>query len=165
MDQHAVELSKILENELVLHTRLLAAAHSMNIALKKEAIDDVRLANMEYDECTCHIEAIEEKRLSLSDAIAAQLGCLPHANLLRIIESLPASDRGNLLDLRAQLRSALAEIQKTNAANKILLTESLFAIGKTFEFIAMASEKFHGYKQQGRKHASKISRTIINTIA
>jgi flagellar biosynthesis/type III secretory pathway chaperone len=159
------ELEKILETELLLHERLLGAARCMNEALKREAVDDVRKANKEYDECTCQIEAIEEKRLSLSDALSVHYGKGSRINLSRLIESLPVSDRGRLSQLRAKLRTTLGEIQKTNIANRVLLTEALFTITKTFEFIAIASEKFKGYKAQGKKHASKIDRTIINTVA
>jgi hypothetical protein len=165
MDQTMAGLEKILAEELILHERLLRAARAMNGALKREAIDEVRTANKEYDECTCRIEAAEENRLAASDSLALHLGCAPHANLSRIIEALPAAERGRLSDLRSRLRATLVEIQKTNAANKVLLTESLFSISKTFEFISAASEKFKGYKHQGKKHSTKISRTIINTVA
>jgi flagellar biosynthesis/type III secretory pathway chaperone len=165
MITHVIELEKILESELMLHERLLAAARSMNGALKRESIDDVRTSNKEYDECTCHIEAIEEKRLAISDDIARQRGIEPHANLSRIVESLPVSERGKLSELRLRLRATLSEIQKTNIANRVLLTESLYTITKTFEFIAAANEKFKGYKQLGKKYSSTIKRTIINTVA
>ncbi len=165
MDTFIAELEKILEDELLAHQRLLAVAHFMNRALKSESLDDVRTANKDYDECTCRIEAIEEKRLSASDAIARKNGLAPHASLSRIIETLSPAERGKLPELRAGLRTALAEIQKTNVANRILLTESLHTIAKTFEFISAASEKFHGYKQHGKKYSSKIDRTIINTVA
>ena len=165
MITHVIELEKILESELLLHERLLAAARSMNSAIKRESVDDVRTANKEYDECTCHIEAMEEKRLALSDDIAGQRGIEPHANLSRIIESLPVSERGILFELRVKLRATLGEIQKTNIANRVLLTESLYTIAKTFEFIAAANEKFKGYKQLGKKYSSTIKRTIINTVA
>jgi hypothetical protein len=165
MDANIVELEKILENELALHERLLCATRSMNTALKKEAVGDVRAANREYDDCTCQIETVEEKRLSASDALAQSRGLAPHANLSRIMESIPAADRGKLPHLRDKLRAALVEIRKTNAANRILLIESLRTIAKTFEFISLASEKFHGYKQLGKKCSSKIDRPIINTVA
>jgi hypothetical protein len=165
MDAAIIELEKILENELLLHRRLLATVRSMNAALKSESVDDVRTANRDYDESTCLIEALEEKRLLSSDAIARRLGLTAHANLSRIIELLSVADRGKLPELRATLRATLAEIKKTNAANRILLTESLRSIAKTFEFISVASEKFHGYKQLGKKSCTKIGRPIINTVA
>jgi|WetSurMetagenome_2_1015567.scaffolds.fasta_scaffold426732_2 flagellar biosynthesis/type III secretory pathway chaperone len=165
MDATIIELDKILENELLLHERLLSTVRSMNAALKTESIDDVRAANKDYDECTCRIEALEEKRLLTSDAIARSHGLAAHANLSRIIESLADSDRGKLPELRYKLRAVLAEIHKMNAANKILLTESLRSIAKTFEFISVASEKFHGYKQLGKKSCTNIGRPIINTVA
>jgi hypothetical protein len=165
METNVIELIKLLEQELLLHHRLLAGAQAMNSAIKSEAIEEVRKANKEYDECTCRIEEIEEKRLCLNDVISRHYGLNPHANLSRIIEAVPDSDRGKLLELRTALKKALSEIHKTNESNKILLTESLFVIAKTFEFIAAASEKFQGYKQLGGKCSSKIDRAIINTVA
>jgi hypothetical protein len=165
MQPNVVELEKILEDELLQHEGLLGAARAMNAGLKREAVEEVRKANKEYDDCVCRIEAIEENRLSVSDAVAGTIGLGPHANLSRIIESLPAPDRGKLPELRAKLRSTLAEIQKINVANRVLLTETLFAITKTVEFIAAASEKYKGYKERGRKHAVKVSTAIFNTLA
>jgi hypothetical protein len=165
METNVIEMIKILEQELLLHKRLLASAQAMNNAIKNEALEEVRKANKEYDECTCRIEEIEEKRLCLNDAISRHYGLKPHANLSRLIEAVPAGNRGKLLELRDALRKELIEIHKINESNKILLTESLFVIAKTFEFIAAASEKFQGYKQLGGKCSSKIDRTIINTIA
>ena len=165
METNIGELIQILEQELLLHERLLVSALSMNKALKCEAIEEVRKANKEYDECTCRIEAIEEKRLCLNDVISRHYGLTAHANLSRVIESVPAGDRGKLPELHAALRKTLGEIHKTNESNRILLTESLFVIAKTFEFISAACEKFRGYKQLGEKCSSKIDRTIINTIA
>jgi hypothetical protein len=159
------ELEKILENELLLHGRLLDSARAMNAGLKKEAVDEVRKASRDYDDSVCRIEAIEEDRLSVSDALAAILGLGAHAGLSRVIGALPVRERGRLPELRVNLRSAINEIQKTNIANRVLLTEALFTITKTFEFIAAASEKFKGYKEQGKKHATKVSRAIINTLA
>jgi hypothetical protein len=164
METNIDELKKILEQELTLYERLLDSAHAMNKALKCEAVEDVRKASKEHDECTCRIEAIEEKRLCVNDAISQRFGLKPHANLSRVIESVPADDRGKLMELRAALRKTLGEIHKTNASNKILLTESLFVIAKTFEIISTASEKFQGYKQLGEKCSSKIDRAIINTV-
>jgi flagellar biosynthesis/type III secretory pathway chaperone len=165
MEASVIELETILEKELIALERLLAAARSMNEAIKREDVGDVRKANKEYDECTCHIESLEEKRLSISDAIALHVGLQGHVNLLRTIELLPSQHREKLSELRSKLRSALSGLQKVNSSNRILLTESLFTITKTFEFIAAASEKFSGYKRLGKKDSSKINRTIINTVA
>ena len=165
MEKKTLELTQILEKELFYHERLLAAAQSMNAALKREAVDEVRTANKEYDECTCQIEALEEKRLCVSDEIALRLRLPAHANLLRVIGALPKEGGARLLELRNRLRSTLGALRKLNASNRILLTESLYTIAKTFEFIAAASEKVSGYKHQGEKCVSKANRTIINTVA
>jgi flagellar biosynthesis/type III secretory pathway chaperone len=164
METPITELETILEEELVLHKRLLAVAVAMNVALKRESIDDVRKANKEYDELTISIESIEEKRLSKSDDIARHYRLQQHVNLLRIIEVIPPTNKKRMHELRVSLRAVIAELQKINTSNRILLTEALFAITKTFEFIATASEKISGYKQQGKKNISKIKRTIINTV-
>jgi hypothetical protein len=165
MHPKVIELEKILENELLLYERLLGAARAMNAGLKSDAVEEVKKASKEYDDCACGIEAIEEDRLAVSDALAATVGRGAHTSLPRIIEALPPEDRGRLAELRAKLRSTLADIQKTNVANRVLLTEALYTVTKTFEIIAAASEKFKGYKEQGKKHASKVSRAIINTLA
>jgi hypothetical protein len=158
-------LETILENELVLHEQLLEAAEELNSAIKKEDLAGVGKAGRKHDELTCHIEAVEEKRLAANDELARHLGVTLHANLFRIIELLPVHLSAKLSDLRTRLKSTMGGIKKTTTSNRILLNESLYTIAKTFELIDGATAKPMGYKYQGQKAPARINRTIINTIA
>ncbi len=165
MEARIRELETVLEEEFVVHDQLLGAAIAMNGALKREAVEEVQKANTTYDECGFRIEQLEEKRLSISGEIGRLLNLPAHGGLLRIIEALPVDHGTRLSEVRAKLHGVIAKLHKANVSNRILLTESLLTIAKTFEFISTASEKFTGYKRRGKKDPSKISRTIINAIA
>jgi flagellar biosynthesis/type III secretory pathway chaperone len=165
MEALANELEKVLKTELEIHERLLDTARSMNEAIKTEQLFEVQAANRQYDELTCQIEALEEKRLEISDKITANFGLKGRLNLARTIELFPAKNKQRLAEAGKKLRVAVCRLRKTNASNRILLQESLYVISKTFELISAASHKFKGYKQLGKKDSSKINRTIINTVA
>ncbi len=159
------DLETILEKELLLHMQLLEAARTMNKAIKMEDLAKVKESGKIYDELTCQIETMEEKRLIINDALAHSLGIQNHPNLLRIINKLPDNRKAKLSKLRTDLKSTIEELKRTNSSNQILLTESLRTIAKVFEFIDGARIKLSGYKHQGKKASVLINRTIINTIA
>jgi flagellar biosynthesis/type III secretory pathway chaperone len=159
------DLETILENELVLHEQLLDAAKKMNRAIKAEELAKVKESRRLYDELTCQIETLEEKRLVINDALAKSLKIENHPNLLRIINKLPDNRKEKLSKLRTDLKSTIEELKRTNSSNQILLTESLRTIAKIFQFIDSSRAKPSGYKYQGKKASVLINRTIINTIA
>jgi len=161
----AIELGQTLQNEVELHERLLDAAVSMNAAVKSEALDAVQAACRQYDAFTCQIEAVEEKRLDISDRIAAHFGVTGRLNLARTVELFPLPYKHDLAQTGKKLRAIINRLHQINGSNRILLQESLKTIAKTFEIISAATHHFKGYKQQGKKDSSKIARTIINTVA
>jgi ribosomal protein L17 len=139
----------------------------MNDAVKKSAIDKVQVAARRYDGCITSIADMEEKRLELSDEICrGSLGNLPHATLLRVIDSAPIEWKTIITDLRKKLKTAIDDLSKINYANQVLLTESLHAIQKTFEMIATQwNSRSGGYKKQGKKAEPRSTMTIVNKIA
>jgi len=165
MEPNINDLEDVLSDETKLHDLLYAAAIRLHEALKSRALDDVRGASNDYDGICARIEHLEEKRLTISDAVAKKHGLSGHVNLSSIIEALPAHQRATLTGLRAKLRSTIINIRKISTSNSVLLSESLLSFAKTFEIIATATQSFAGYKKHGKKDTAKINRTIINTTA
>jgi hypothetical protein len=161
------QLVTVLEKELETHRLLIAAAHDMNDAVKNNALSLIQAAARRCDDYTCSITMLEEKRLHLSDGICRKtIGKAPHASLLRVVDEVPVPWKKSIADLRAKLQAAIGDLSKINFANKVLLTESLSAIQKTFEMIATEQRtRLGGYKRQGIKDHSQPGRTYLNTLA
>jgi hypothetical protein len=167
MNNHYDELIDVLEKELAFHGLLISAAFAMNEALRSRVFDEIQKASRQYDECTCRIEDLEEKRLSLSDLICGDAkGGATHASLRSVIEQAPAGHKDRVAQLRAQLKDTVGKLSKVNYSNRVLLQESLYTISKTFEMVAtMEASRLNGYKKQGTKDRSRITKTIVNTVA
>jgi hypothetical protein len=164
METPAIELEKILKNELSLHNLLLEAAIAMKNAIKKENMDEIAAASKQYDKLTCQIEIQEEKRLEITDKIVRHFKLKNRINLIKTIALLPA-EYGQRLDIiRTKLKSTICELHKINASNSILLQESLYVISKSFEIFSIASQKLNGYKRQGKKDYVKINQPIFNQV-
>jgi hypothetical protein len=161
------QLVSVLEKELEMHRLLIAVAHEMNDAVKNSAIETIQSAARRYDSCITSIADMEEKRLDYSDTICrGTLGNLPHASLLKVIDSVPMEWKKTIADFRAKLKAAINDLSKVNYANQVLLTESLHSIQKSFDLIAAArGSRLGGYKNQGKKATPRSTMTIVNTIA
>jgi ACT domain-containing protein len=167
MNNPIEQLVAVLEKELEVHRALIAAAREMNDAVKTGAIDKIQAAAHRYDDCITNIADMEEKRLDLSDAICrGTLGNLPHASLLRVINTVPVEWKKTIAGLREKLKTEINDLSKINYANQVLLTESLHSIQKTFDLITAArASRLGGYRKQGKKAEPGSTMRIINTIA
>jgi hypothetical protein len=161
------QLVSVLEKELEMHRLLIAAARDMNDAVKNSVIETIQSAARRYDCCITTIAEMEEKRLELGDAICrGTLGNLPHASLLKVIDTAPPQWKKTIAGLRGKLKDEINDLSKINYANQVLLTESLHAIQKTFEMIATQwNSRSGGYKKQGKKAEPRSTMTIVNKIA
>jgi flagellar biosynthesis/type III secretory pathway chaperone len=167
MNDHFEELAHVLEKELEFHGLLFAAASGMNRALRNRALEEIRKTSRQYDECTCRIEELEEKRLQLSDLICQDdKQRAPHVNLLSVIERAPATHKNRIAELRLSLKNTIGDLSRVNYSNQVFLQESLRTIAKTFEILTIhETAKLNGYKAHGEKDRSRTSKIIVNTIA
>jgi FlgN protein len=161
------QLITVLEKELEMHRLLIAAAHEMHDAIINSTVEKVQAASRRYDCCITSIADMEEKRLELGDAICrSTLGNLPHASLLKVIDTAPPEWKNIITGLRVKLKAEINDLSKINYANQVLLTESLRAIQKTFEMImTVRSSRLSGYKKHGKKDIPRSTLTIVNRIA
>jgi hypothetical protein len=167
MNSHYEELIVVLDKEIEFHALLLATAKTMNEALRSSELTDIQKASRQYDECTCRIEELEEKRLNLSDIICgSDKKGAPHASLISVIDKAPAAYKNRIADLRAKLKNNVGDLSRINYSNQIFLQESLHTIAKTFEMIATREAgRLNGYKNRGVKDLSRTNKSIVNTIA
>jgi hypothetical protein len=161
------DLIGVLEKELEFHGLLIQAAFSMNAAIKIRSMDEVRKASRTYDECTCRIQDLEEKRLQWSDEICGYSGkTVGHASLSRVMEHAPAECRQRLAALRASLKEAVGNLSKINYSNQVLLCESLKTIANLFKYIALHDPRNQGgYKKLGTMDRGRVATAIVNTVA
>ena len=160
------ELSAVLGKELSIHEQLVAAAADMNVALKAKRTADVARGNAQYDSLCCQLDALEEKRLAVSDNLAAAIGCNHrHATIAQIVARLPADEAAMLLNLRRRLKTALGELSKLNHSNRMLLENGLQVIEKTFEIIINNCRKTTGYLAQGIQARTSLNTAVINRVA
>ncbi len=160
------ELIAVLTAEKDCHARLLEAANAMNTALCVRDLGAIRAATRQYDDYTCSISDLEEKRLHLSDAICAiSKKRSSHANLRQVIDQAPADRRAELAALQTDLKEAILRLSKVNYSNQVRLTESLRTIAMTFDLLATQGKKSAGgYKSLGTKDQSRSTTAIVNTV-
>ncbi len=167
MNESFNELITVLTKEIELHTTLIDAAFAMNAAITTRSLEDIRRAGKCYDQCTCRIQELEEKRLALSDAICDRKGKeTGHMSLLQVIERAPQEYRQRISTLRASLKDSIGKLSKINYSNQALLTESLKTIAKMFDYIALqGKQNASGYKRRGAKDGGRATTAIVNTVA
>ncbi|MBD3346243.1 MAG: hypothetical protein GF401_14395 [Chitinivibrionales bacterium] len=166
MDGKIKELLTILKQENEIHDRLIECAQIMNKALKENDTNKIQQTSMKYDELTCNIESVEEKRLEICDSIGKKTKMKSrHLNLTSITEALPPEDTGPLGEVRQDLKKKITKLTKINTSNQVLLENALANIAKAVELIACEKKKYSGYKQYGKKDSDFIFRNIVNKVA
>lgn len=164
--EKVTQLASLLECELNEHRVLTETARKMNEALHKRDVGAVRTHSSRYDECTCRIEEMEEKRLEICDALTKLLGHENrHLTLPSIIDRIPTEFRSELTGLRTALKAEIAKLTKLNMSNQVFLEESLITVAQTVKILAAGRAKTVGYKQGGKPTEDAGNRTIINRTA
>jgi len=165
MSEQTEHLIVVLIEELEAHGLLIAAAQEMNASVKNGAVGGVQSACRKYDELTCAIASLEEKRLHYSDTICNTKG-VRHVNLLTVIAHVAEPYKKRIFDLRIQIKKAIDDLSKINFSNEILLKESLLTFHKTYEMLALYNEnKLAGYKKHGKKAKPLQGTSFVNKIA
>ncbi len=165
MSEHTEQLIVVLIKELEMHGLLIAAAQEMNTSVKTNSLEGVQASCRKYDELTCTIASLEEKRLFHSDTICNTSG-IRHVNLLSVISHVAEPYKKRIIDLRMQIKEAIDELSKINFSNEILLKESLLNFHKTYEMLALYEEtKLAGYKKHGKKAQPLRGTSFVNKVA
>lgn len=166
MEKLFEELKKVLTEELTIHVSIVDTAQSINDALKRKNVTQVRSLTEMYDSYAGQIEACETKRLEVCDAIIQERNpALRHLNLQNIIQLLPAHEQEGFVEVRLALKEKLRELASINTSNQILLSESLRVIAKNFELVAQVRNKLAGYKKTGIMDNAVTHKSIVNHIA
>jgi uncharacterized coiled-coil protein SlyX len=166
METRLDELIRVLEEERRIHEQLLDAARSMNGALRERKHSAIAGCCVRHDTLIFQIEQLEEKRLSLCDALGQSLAIVGgHFNLSDVIAALPADQRMPLVKLQRQLKSLIGELTKVNTSNHILLHDALLGIEKAVARALAARTPVTGYQNIMTKKSPVKPRPIFNRIA
>ena len=167
MNNSIDELIVHLELESRVLDTLLTASNSLNTAIKNRNLTAIDAAVAQYDAETGQLEALEEKRLILSDAITHAAGITTrHPDMTALIRCVTDETLSKkLAALRVTLKGKMADIVVLKAENAVLLSETLGYISKTFELMATSKNPYPAYKRKGTPDNCSIKRNLINTMA
>lgn len=146
-----------LDKEIKLHEKLVSTASSINVALLKDQVEDVKNNSQSYEELMYEVEKCEDRRKEICFSIAENVGLQPQSRLKDFIDKAEPKFSTRLQEQHSLLKKIMNELAKINTSNKVLLEVALDAVNNTFSMIAKAgTKKETTYSKIGNKPENKV---------
>ncbi len=157
----AERIVEILKVQIKLQQETKTSLTLLNCSIKDRQTDLITTAIHQQDVLTEQMAALEKERLLVVQKIEVIQN--PQIPLTSVLPHLPEKYHKKLLKLREMLKVALAENNKINISNEIILKEALIDFKKGVEIIASTQKKPAGYGYKGKN--TDYQKNIINKRA
>ncbi len=165
--EYAIELTKMIDQELSLCSELLVATRAQRAAIVSG--DVLRLAQLvsRAEETIRKIRDIEVSITELASRFAMESGgerCDdPESAIAALAASLEDADQARLADVKSKIAGLLSDIAAANAVNAGLLIDALSYIDNTIKLIAGANGDSSIYSRLGILNRQASSAAVNDT--
>lgn len=158
------QLTGILEEELLLYSRLLALIEEEREMLAAGRIMEMEEATHALDHVAAKVRALEESRVRAVERISAEYE-LEEQSLAALLQRLDAPDREPLERLGIQLRQLALEAETANQYNAYLIHESLEFIHKVYRDAARKLGDPETYESTGSRRKAALKPAVLDRRA
>ncbi len=158
------EISSILIHESDIHHQLITSAESMNSCLRSGNHDALGSATLVYDDLICRLEKVEERRIELCSKISTTNSLNSGAKLSTLLQFASDETRTVLEKISFDLKELVRKLSAINESNRVLLEESLNALGASLDMIKESSQQYKGYRHRGDRKDCTSGITIFNQV-
>jgi len=160
-------LKTTLEKELDLYNKFVEACQKVRACIEQSDLDLLRKHVHEQEDLVAALSDLESSRQLLVDEFAEQSQAGSRAVTLRkIAHEAEEPMRRELLELEGKLKDVLADIQRENKTNAVLLSEALKFVRGTFEILVGVRRKKDTYTAGGKSPEDvRASRNVLNRVA
>ena len=163
-DKLVIELESILNQELVLHEKLLHLSSRKREAISSDKIDELDRLNTIQKKVADDIEEKEQQRMGVTRELCQDLGIDPRSRLEKIIERIRDSHGDRLSELRRQLLKTIREIRMLNNINMELLRQMLGHITAFFDKLSACATSSPGYDSRGATGGKSGGNLMLNRV-
>src|SRR4051812_6128843 len=153
MQREVTQLQVILQQLIAEHEKLLAHLASQQVAMKKLDLPAIDQLTGLADASRMRIAALDVKRKTLVNQLAAMLKLPANATLKKLAELLP-QHRQTLLSLREQLKAKVTEVATRSTVAGRVAGALLGQLNTVVRLLIGAAEQAGTYTKQGTPQVS-----------
>lgn len=155
-------LLDVLKNEIDVYRELHKLFLNEKVFLVKSSMDELCKNSSKKETCVLKTKMLEEVRTNLAEKIFKLLDIdKKDMNFSKLLSYGDDAQRQELTECQLSLRFLLAEINKLNKRNKLLLDSSLIYVQKSIDFINQLICPSSSYLSTGKLKSNNMNGKIV----